>query len=63
VELAQRCIQSTTAKIVLDPFMGSGSTAIAAEICGRSWIGLEISKDYCKLARERIEAHRRMIKK
>lgn len=63
VELAQRCIQSTTAKIALDPFMGSGSTAIAAEICGRSWIGLEISKDYCKLARERIEAHRRMIKK
>ena len=63
VELAQRCIESTTGKIVLDPFIGSGTTAIAAEICGRKWIGLEVSKDYCKLANERIEAHRRLIKK
>ena len=62
VELAQRCIESTTAKIILDPFMGSGSTAIAAETCGRKWIGLEKSKDYCKVANERIEANRRLIK-
>lgn len=61
VELVQRCIQSTTAEIVLDPFLGSGSTAIAAEICGRKWIGIDISKDYCKLSRERIKAARRMI--
>ena len=58
IELAQRCIQSTDADIILDPFMGSGSTAIAAEICGRNWIGFELSKDYCKLANERIEAYR-----
>ena len=63
VELAQRCIQSTTAKIILDPFMGSGTAAIAAEVCGRDWIGLEVSKDYCKMARERIEAQRRLLKK
>ena len=63
VELAQRCIESTTSKIVLDPFVGSGTTAIAAEICGRKWIGLEVSKDYCKLANERIEAYKRLIKK
>ncbi len=63
VELAQRCIQSTTGKIVLDPFMGSGTTAIAAEVCGRDWVGLELSKDYCKLARERIEAQGRLLKK
>jgi modification methylase len=61
VELAQRCIQATTAEIILDPFMGSGSTAIAAEACERKWIGLDISKDYCKVARERIAAHRRML--
>ena len=54
VELAQRCIQSTTAETVLDPFLGSGTTAIAAEACGRKWIGLEISKDYCEGATERI---------
>jgi len=63
VELAQRCIESSTGRIVLDPFMGSGSTAIAAEICGKDWIGLEISKDYCKVAHERIEAQRKLIKK
>ena len=39
--------------------MGSGTTAIAAESCGRSWIGFEISQDYCKMANERIEAARR----
>ena len=38
VELAQRCIQSSEAKIVLDPFMGSGTTAIAADACRRKWI-------------------------
>lgn len=63
IELAQRCIQSTNAKIVLDPFMGSGTTAIAAEVCKRDWIGFELSKDYCKLARERIQASRRLMKK
>jgi len=63
VELAQRCIRSTNAGIVLDPMMGSGNTAIAAEACGREWIGFEISKDYCKLARERIEAAKGLFRK
>jgi modification methylase len=62
VELAQRCIQSTTAEIVLDPFVGSGTTAIAAEMSRRKWVGLDKSKDYCKVANERIEAHRRLIR-
>lgn len=63
VELAQRCIHSTTTDIVLDPFIGSGTTAIAAEICGRKWIGFDVSTEYCKIARERIEAARRLLKK
>lgn len=63
VELAQRCIESTTAKVILDPFMGSGSTAIAAEACRRDWIGIEVSKDYCKLANERIIAARKLLKR
>ena len=61
VELAQRCINSTTGKIVLDPFIGSGTSAIAAEAARRDWIGMEISEDYCKLSRERIMALRRPI--
>jgi site-specific DNA-methyltransferase (adenine-specific) len=60
VELARRCIESTTAGVVLDPFIGSGTTAVAAELCGRSWIGMEISQDYCKMANERIKAARKL---
>lgn len=63
VELAQRCISSTTAQVVLDPYLGSGSSAIAAEALRRDWIGMDISEEYCKLARERIEANRRLLKK
>jgi modification methylase len=63
VELPQRCIASTTAQIILDPFMGSGTTAIAAEALGRDWIGIDISKDYCKLATERIRAVRGLLGK
>ena len=62
VELAQRCIESTHAQIVLDPFMGSGSTAIAAEAARRDWIGIDISGEYCKVARERILTAKRLIK-
>ncbi len=62
VELAQRCINSTTGQIVLDPFIGSGTTAMAAEMARRAWVGMEISADYCKLASERINAVRRMIR-
>ena len=40
--------------LVLDPFMGSGTTAIAAAKLGRRYLGFEISKDYCDLANERI---------
>jgi modification methylase len=63
VELVRRCIESTTAQIVCDPFIGSGTTAIAAEAAGRQWIGMDISKDYCKLAWERILAARELYRK
>lgn len=63
IELAQRCIQSTTGQVVLDPFLGSGSTAIAAEVCTRDWIGIDVSKEYCKLANERVLAARTLLRK
>jgi len=63
VELAQRCIQSTDARIILDPFLGSGTTAIAAESLNRDWIGIDMSKEYCKLARMRIKAARELYRK
>ena len=40
--------------IVLDPFLGSGTTAVACERLNRRWIGIEISKEYCDIAVERI---------
>jgi modification methylase len=43
--------------------MGSGNTGIAAEAAGRNWVGIDISNDYCKMAKERIAAARRLIKK
>ncbi|MBE8158625.1 MAG: site-specific DNA-methyltransferase [Betaproteobacteria bacterium] len=39
---------------VLDPMVGSGSTAIAAHLLGRKYIGVDISEEYCELARRRI---------
>lgn len=40
--------------IVLDPFMGCGSTAVMAKILRRHYIGFDISEKYCELAKERI---------
>jgi len=44
--------------VVLDPFNGSGTTCLAAEMLGRPWIGLDISENYCEVARERIKEYR-----
>ena len=43
---------------VLDPFMGSGTTAVAAEREGRKWIGIERSGEYCAMAERRIASDR-----
>jgi len=40
--------------LVLDPFMGSGTAAVAALRHGRRYIGYEINPEYCALARRRI---------
>lgn len=57
-ELPARLIQlySFTDDIVLDPFMGSGTTAVTALKAKRNFIGYEISPEYVKLANERITA-------
>jgi modification methylase len=57
VELPYRLIQLYTFsnEIVLDPFMGSGQTALAALKAGRHFTGYEISEDYITLAQKRIQ--------
>jgi len=42
--------------IILDPFLGSGTTAVACKELGRKYIGIEISEEYCDIARRRISA-------
>ena len=63
VALIERIIQSTKAEIVLDPFMGSGTTAIAANNLGRNFVGIEISEEYCQLSRKRFEECRKYIQR
>lgn len=42
--------------VVLDPFMGSGTTAVACERLNRGFIGIELQDEYCHLARERLSS-------
>ncbi len=48
--------------VVLDPFIGSGTTAIACERLDRKWIGIEIEEKYCEVAAKRIENERKQLK-
>ncbi len=58
VELPYRCIQLYTyaGEVVLDPFMGSGTTAVAALKAGRNFVGYELEADYIRIAQKRIDA-------
>ena len=40
--------------VILDPFSGSGTCAVAAERNGRKWIGIDLNNQYCELARKRM---------
>lgn len=63
VELPSRAIASSLSmaregSIVLDPFMGSGTTAVAALMHGKDYIGIEQSAEYCRMAEERVADER-----
>lgn len=42
--------------LILDPFAGSGTSMVAAELLDRRWIGIELSPNYCEVARKRIRS-------
>lgn len=54
VALIDRIISSTYADIILDPFMGSGTTALAAKLLKKKFIGIEISEEYVEMAEMRL---------
>jgi site-specific DNA-methyltransferase (adenine-specific) len=57
MDIPSKAIKILTYKndIVLDPFTGSGTSLVAAEILGRRWLGIELSENYCRVARERVQ--------
>lgn len=59
VALIDRIVSSTTSQMILDPFMGSGTTAVVAMWHKRNYVGIELSPDYCELAEQRIERNKK----
>jgi DNA modification methylase len=57
MDIPSKAIKILTYKndIVLDPFAGSGTSLVAAETLGRRWIGVELSENYSKVAKERVQ--------
>jgi site-specific DNA-methyltransferase (adenine-specific) len=63
VELPKRCIEMYTfaGDIVLDPFLGSGTTAVAAKMSGRKYIGIDLSEEYCGIAEDRLAQTKALV--
>jgi site-specific DNA-methyltransferase (adenine-specific) len=57
MDIPMKAIKILTYKndIVLDPFAGSATSMVAAEISGRRWIGIELSENYTKVGQERVQ--------
>ncbi len=57
LELPKRCIKifSFVGDTVLDPFLGSGTTLVAAALLNRNGIGIDIERKYCEIAKKRLE--------
>jgi len=63
IELISKLISCATdpGDLVLDPFLGSGTTAVVAESLGRKWLGIEVNPIFVELARQRIASARDLL--
>lgn len=57
-QLVERCVRicSNPGDVILDPFLGSGTTAVVAQRLGRNWIGIELDETYIQMSKERLAA-------
>ena len=62
VGLINKLLEQNNGDLILDPFLGSGTTAVACEKLGRRWIGIEISEKYCEIAAKRIKSEADQMK-
>lgn len=58
VKLIDRIICSTNSQLILDPFSGSGTTAVVAQENKRQFIGIDLSPEYCEMARQRLDRNK-----
>lgn len=58
LEIIERMVMASCPAdgVVLDPFMGSGTTAVAARRCGRHFVGFELNPDYCAIIEARLQS-------
>ena len=58
-DLVRNCLTAVDQGPALDPFIGSGTTAVVAEERGLDWVGIDVSASYLDMAATRIAAARR----
>lgn len=56
LEVMRRIVAITRAELIFDPFMGSGTTLVAAQALGRTAVGVELEESACEIAAKRLEA-------
>jgi DNA modification methylase len=63
ISLIEQLIEeySSRGDLIFDPFCGSGTTCVAAKRLGRRYIGIDISPEYCEIARKRLKAEEKGI--
>ena len=55
IELIKQILKAKPSKIVFDPFLGSGTTAVACKSLKRNYIGIEINPKYIEIAKKRLK--------